>query len=188
MKEVGMCIWYLLGSNADASFLSLPLENDDVAEEEERGGGGGGGGIDLSLLCSFTPACLAWAEEEDSSVAARISVLETLDRFLWPHCNNTSPAPRLGLGVRLGLLSCRWVGLRWWLSELGEVGRAPNWDCVGSWVVGWDRNLNGFVGSKVETVLVVRVSVNPSSLDMALMAGFLPLLKGTQSGLTLWYL
>lgn len=68
------------------------------------------------------------------------------------------------------------------------MGRAPNWDWLGSWVVGWDRNLNGFVGSKVETVLVVRVSVNPSSLDMALMAGFLPLLKGTQSGLTLWYL
>lgn len=43
---------YLLGSNPAASFLSLPLENDDVELEEGTGGGGGGGGMDLSAMAA----------------------------------------------------------------------------------------------------------------------------------------
>ena len=148
-------------------------------------GGGGGGGMDdgesllSTLLGILLMGCLAWPEDDDSSGKALISDLETLALFFCPHCNSTSPLPtRLGLG--LGLVPCLCVWL-WLLSECGGLVVLLLW---WSWFLDGDLNLKALVSK------LVLVELNPFGIDLPFSTplGFLPLLKGTQSGLTLWYL
>lgn len=202
---------------AEASLLGLVVALEVAVEVEGRGSGGGGGGGGIVMAGESLLWALIAAEDVDddaeSSVSARISVLETLALFLWPHCKSMSPlpapAPRTGLGLAfapgLGLLSrlafCVWVWAWWffvgcggeswcwwWFSDWGEVGAASR--VLWSWVVlDGDLNLKP-LPSKAEqavpltfplvlvlVVLVVGWRIRP------LMEDFLPLLKGTPSGL-----
>jgi hypothetical protein len=149
------------------------------------GGGGGGGGMVggenllSTLLGTLLMGCLAWPEDDDSSAKALISDLDTLALFFCPHCNNTSPLPpRLGLGPGLESCLCVWL---WLFSECGELVVLLLW---WSWFLDGDLNLRPLVSK------LVLVELNPLGIDLPFSAplGFLPLLKGTQSGLTLWYL
>lgn len=109
------------------------------------------------------------------------------------------PPPRLGLGLALalglGLLSRRWFFAAaggggggeswWWFSEWGEAGAASR--LLWSWVIDGDLNLKP-LPSKVEQPVPLTFVLAPGILVVVcrilpLMLDFLPLLKGTQSGL-----
>ncbi len=190
---------------AEASLLGL--EALEAEEVEGRGGGGGGG---IVVEDDFLWALIAAeVEDDESSVRARISVLDTLALFLCPHCNSMSPplppqapvvVPPQLLGLALGLGVC-WVfadggggGESWLLSDWGEVvGAAASIGLLWwSWVLDGDLNLNPLPSRVEQLVLVVVLLVTIAFVLVfvwrilpLMLLDFFPLLKGRQSGLTL---
>lgn len=198
----------------DLWFPTLPLDVDKLVTIEDGGGiifgwleslvsidlamAVGGVGKVMDLRGTFIIAC-NWVEDDKESSAmpppapaARFSTdLETLDLFLWPHCNNISPLllPPLS-GVVLELFKS-------WLvfgKELGIV--VENVEKFGSWGVFkagdlifgtplWASTKFGivFVAASFSTFPII-----PSPSLQVLQWDLLPLLKGRLSGLSPWYL
>lgn len=140
-----------------------------------KDGGGGGGGIAAAAPNLFDPAAdlrrtlIGGREDSDSwssSGAGRLSARESLVLFLRPHWSKTSPLLSFWVfGTETGDLS-------------GSGSRGSCW-CWWSWLA-----LKG-LGSKARPppLLLTR-----SSSLQAFSKGFLPMLSGMHSVLTVWYL
>lgn len=124
--------------------------------------------------------CFAW--DDVSSATARFSALETRDLFFCPQCKRISPPEPLSW-----LLWFLWVFAGVWFSDWNE-SETRNCEKLWSWLEdGVDPGLNLWVFPSKPLQLVALPLSSSSSLHVPKL-GFLPLVRGRQSGLTLWYL